>query len=328
VEDSYGSSHRERFSLKLRTRIAGTLVLAFVGSGVLLAQEPELVKEALQDFPPETVRVEYSNPAKLRKLPNYASLRQRYLGEQLRNLEESLAKLGVQENEVDELMTGWGKGGGKVADFYGLAEGRFDAQAIANRAATAKVKPVPMGGAASTSAYCLAGDGSTEPSCVVVLSNSLGAFGTLKSLGLILHARNGGSDTLAMDEHLKALAAEDTSEAPIWGVAVGPAVVDWFKHSMPGQDSLELDWSQAFADVQALAYTIDAADQVHLDLKLDCTTPQAAMNLRQLLDGLRSFQQLAWPTQHPNEPNPFRAVEVDSSGQRVNLKMTTPYPAA
>lgn len=301
-------------------------MFALVGSSCLVAQEPELVKEALQDFPPETVRVEYSNPAQLRKLPNYASLRERYLGEQLRNLEDSLAKLGVQENEVDELVTGWGKGGGKVADFYGLAEGRFDPQTIANRAASAKVKPVPMGGASSTSAYCVAGDAGAETTCVMVLSNSMGAFGTLKSLGSILHVRNGGSYTVAMDERLKALAGEDTSGAPIWGVAVGPAVVNWFKKLMPGQDSLELDWSQAFGDVQALAYSIDAAAQVHLNLKLDCTTPAAAMSLRQLLDGLQSFQRLAWPTQHPNEPNPFQAVEVDSSGQRVNLKMTTPYP--
>lgn len=297
------------------------------GSTALLAQEPELVKEALQDFPPETVRVEYSNPAKLRKLPNYSSLRQRYLGEQLRSLEESLAKLGVQEDEVDQLVTGWGKGGGKGADFYGLAEGRFDPQTIANRAASAGVKPVPLGGAASTSAYCLASEGGAEPTCVLVLSNSEGAFGTLKSLGSILQARNGAASTATMDQRLKALAEEDTSDAPIWGVAVGPAVVNWFKYLMPGQDSLELDWSQAFGDVRALAYSIDAAEQVHLALKLDCTTPAAAMSLRQLLDGLQSFQRLAWPTQHPHEPNPFQAVEVDSSGQRVNLKMTTPYPA-
>lgn len=309
-----------------RKYIVGALVATFVVGATLLAQEPELVKEALQDFPPGTVRVEYSNPAKLRKLPNYSSLRQRYLGEQLRTLEDSLAKLGVQEDAVDELVMGWGTGGGKGADFYGLAEGRFDPKAIANHAASAKVKPAPLGGAASTSAYCLATAEGAEPTCVLVLSNSEGAFGTLKSLGSILQARNGGSST-TVDERLKALAGEDTADAPIWGIAVGPAVANWFKYLMPGQDSLQLDWSQVFGDVQALTYSIDAAEQVHLALKLDCTTPAAAMSLRQLLDGLQSFQRLAWPTQHPNEPNPFQAVEVDSSGQRVNLKMTTPYPA-
>jgi hypothetical protein len=314
--------------LKVTTQAVVVIMAALLGVAGLEAQQPEVVKEAFEYFPPQTVRIEYSSPAKLRKLPNYTSLRQRYLGEQLRNLEASLAKLGVEETAVDELVTGWGKGGGKVADFYGLAEGHFDAQAIASRAAGAQIKPVPMGSGSAAGAYCLSGSAGVESTCVMVLSDSLGAFGTLKSLGSILHARNGGGYTVAMDEHLKALASEDTSEAPIWGVAVGPAVADWFKHSMPGQDSLELDWSQAFSTVEALSYSIDAAEQVHLDLKLDCTTPQAAANLRQVLDGLKSFQQLAWPSQHPNQPNPFQAVEVDSAGQRVNLKLTTPYPAA
>ena len=303
------------------------MLTALLAGGALKAQEQEIVKEALQYFPSQTVRIEYSNPAKLRKLLNYASLRQRYLGPQLQKLEKSLSKLGIQESAVDELALGWGTGGTE-SDLYGLAQGHFDAQAIARDAAGAGLKPVPMG-PALPNAYCLPSGSSSasDTTCVAVLGDSLGAFGSLKALSSILHARSGGGFTTSVDEHLKALAGEDKSEAPIWGVAVAPAIAAWFKTSMPGQESLELDWSQTFANVQALSYSVDAADQVHLDLRLDCTTPEAAMSLRQLLDGLRSFQQLAWPSQHPNQPNPFQAVEVDSAGQRVTLKLMTPYPA-
>ena len=42
-------------------------------------------------------------------------------------------------------------------------------------------------------------------------------------------------------------------------MAVGAGVSDWFKGSMPGQENLELDWSQAFSKVEALSYNVDAA---------------------------------------------------------------------
>ena len=51
----------------------------------------ELVKEALAGFPPETIRVEYSSPTKLRKISNYQSLRQRYQGPRLQKLETALS---------------------------------------------------------------------------------------------------------------------------------------------------------------------------------------------------------------------------------------------
>ena len=300
---------------------------ALLAASGLQAQE-KLVQEALQYFPPQTIHLEYSSPAQLRKLPNYSSLRARYLGPQLRKLEQSLTKLGIQESDVDVLVLGW-RTGGAEPDSYGLAEGRFDAKRIAQDAASAGFAPAPIAGLDGASAYCLS---DTQPpdsggTCVMVLSDSTGAFGSRQALASMLRARRGSASTAAWDERLKALASEEKSETPIWGVAVGPAIAQWFKNSMPGQDSLELDWSQAFAGVQALAYRINAADQVHLDLELECATPGAASSLRQLLDGLKGFQQLAWPSQHPNQPNPFQAVEVDSAGQRVNLKLTTPYPS-
>src|SRR5215471_17162393 len=82
------------FGLKVPSRIMPALATALFAAAGLQAQEQDIVKEALQFFPADTVHLEYSNPAKLRKLPNYASLRQRYLGAQLQKIEQSLGKLG------------------------------------------------------------------------------------------------------------------------------------------------------------------------------------------------------------------------------------------
>lgn len=279
----------------------------------------DLVKDALASFPPQTIRLEYSRPAKLRTLPNYAKLRQRYVGPRLRVLEESLAQLGVQEGDIDELVLGWQAGAGEM-DLSGLATGRFDSKAIADVAAARGLSPTVVG---EMPAYCFGAE--TAGSCVVILEKSLGAFGTLGSLGAMLEARSGRAASLGSDERFLKLTREVQAQAPIWGVAVGPAVADWFRGWMPAQGDLQLDWARAFETVEALIYSVDATEKVHLDVKLDCTTPEAATSMRQVLEGLKLFQQLAWQNQNPNRPNPFEAVEVDRNERRVQLKVTTAY---
>ncbi len=103
----------------------------------------DIVKEALASFPPQTIRVEYSRPAKLRELPNYQSLRTRYAAESLRSLETSLSKLGVEERSIDELVLGW-QASGTGMTLEGLAAGHFNPGDMARRAAAQKLTPVPL----------------------------------------------------------------------------------------------------------------------------------------------------------------------------------------
>ena len=49
--------------------IFGLSIAALAFAATLRGQD--LVKEALGSFPRDTIRLEYSNPAKLRTLPNY-----------------------------------------------------------------------------------------------------------------------------------------------------------------------------------------------------------------------------------------------------------------
>ena len=62
--------------------------------------------------------MEYSGLATLRTLPNYVNLRQRFTGPRLAGLETSLAQLGIQEGDIDELLLGW-KTGAKEMELYG-----------------------------------------------------------------------------------------------------------------------------------------------------------------------------------------------------------------
>ncbi|MFB3920511.1 MAG: hypothetical protein ACE145_02245 [Terriglobia bacterium] len=281
------------------------------------AQGQDLVKESLTGFSPQTVRIEYSRLSKLRTVPNYQSLRQRFVGPRLRALEESFAKLGVQEDDIDEIVLGW-RPGSSMMELEGMVAGRFNVREISNRASAAGVSPTTIGG---LPAFCLGTDSAAN--CVVVIQNSLGAFGPQESVASMLESRQGQAPGLATNERFAKLVNETRKDSPIWGVAIGDSVGDFFRAWMPTQGGL--DWSRAFQSVEALTYNINTGDRVSLDAKLDCDSPQSAQSTRQIFEGLKMFQQMAWQNTNPNKPNPFQAVEISQDDQRVTLRMTTNY---
>ncbi len=278
-----------------------------------------ILREALATFPTKTVRVEYSGLGTLRTLPIYVNLRQRLTGPRLQGMETSLAQLGIRESDIDELMLGW-QTSGKTLDLFGLAVGRFNARDIADRAAAMTLSSTMVAG---LPVYCLQASGAGT--CVVALEDTLGAFGTLPTLTAMLEARNSGAPTLNSDSHFVALTGEASKNVPIWGVAVGPAVEDWFKGWSPVQGSMKMDWGDLMKGIDSMIYTVATTDRVTLDVKLDGATPEAAARARQLLDGLRLAQRIAWQTQNAGRPNPFENMEVGLEGSRVTLGMTMPY---
>ncbi len=279
----------------------------------------DFVTTAMSGLPTQTMRVEYSSPSKLRKLPNYQSLRGKFLGPRLQQLESALDQIGIREDDVDDVMIGW-KPGDKEMDLYGYAFGHFDKAQVANRAAAQNLTPTPISG---QQAYCLtAGVAGT---CVVILENSLGAFGPLSSLTSLLEAHEGQAPNLNSDPRFTSLIGDVNKDAPIWGIALGGAVADWFGGWLSTQNNLKLDWGQVFQKVDSLTYTIDATDKVNLDLKLNCATPTDAATLRQVLDGLKMAQQLAWEAQNPGHPNPYTAMNVDVHDKQIGLQITMAY---
>jgi len=141
----------------------------------------------------------------------------------------------------------------------------------------------------------------------------------------MLEVRNGQATGLSIDERFTRRVQAARDRGAIWGVALGPAVGDWFKGWMPTPRVLQLDWPRVFQNVEALTYSVDAAESVSLDLRLDCTTAAAATSLRQLLDGLRLAQQMAWQNQNPNQPSPFEGAQIEASDRQVRFQVDLTY---
>jgi hypothetical protein len=296
----------------------GILAVTLVAlPGTVRAQD--LVSQALKGFPTDTIRLEFSSPAKLRSLPNYASLRQRYVGPKLRQLIDSLGQVGVSEDDISGLVLGWQPGSTEMT-LYGYATGHFSARTLADTAAQRSITPTQVEG---KQAYCL--EGGLAGTCVVVLGDTVGAFGSLTALTAMLDTLDNQTPSLGSDSRMSSLVSAAAKDASIWGVAVGPAVADWFRGWMPNQGSVKLDWDKVFADVSALTYSVTAGQDVTLSLKMNCKSSQSAASLRQVLEGLKLAQQLAWDYQNPGKENPYKAMNTGLDGDQVSLNLTTGY---
>ena len=115
--------------LSLRNfRNRASLFLAMCGALFLVYSTPArgqgIARDALASFPADTQQLAYTNLAELRNASDYAKLRGRLWGPQLRGFVEFLRDAGDDpEKDVDEVVLGW-----RTADttgFFGLANGRF-----------------------------------------------------------------------------------------------------------------------------------------------------------------------------------------------------------
>ena len=303
---------------RLRNLALGGALLAVTAAS---APAQDLVKEAMGTFPVDTERLEYSDTAKLRALPDYNTLHAKYLAPELRTLESQLATLGIRESAINQVALGWHIGGGRLT-MDGLASGQIDAQSMARQAAAQGMAATPMG---SVSAYCF---GNTDNSmCVAALGQSIGAFAQREELRAMLDVRSGQAPALNASQGFSALVERDRKDTPIWGVATGSAIEDAFQGWMPVQKNLPIDLATVFKNVESLAYSVQPTDRLHVSVEIACTSAEAASTLRQGFDELRLFQKVAWQQQYPNTPNPFDDLTVGANGRTVLLSLSTPYSA-
>ncbi|HEX5413122.1 MAG TPA: hypothetical protein VFZ27_14820 [Terriglobia bacterium] len=294
-------------------------ILALVSGATPLSGQ-NLVANALSSFPTDTIRLEFSSPATLRKLPNYASLREHYMGPRLKELEDSMAELGVKDADIDQLVLGWN--GGSDQNLYGFVGGTFRSSVLDARAAERSLPSQQIGG---KTGYCV-GAG-LETQCVVVLSPTEGAFGTLATLSQIMQALNGGGDSIGSNDSFAKAVKQEQTDAPIWGVAVASAVASWFKGWMPRQSAVDMDWTKVFQGVDALGYNIQTGSDIQLNLAMFCKSEDYAGSLRQMLEGLKLAQQIAWQNQYPSKTNPFQKMELSQRGSQIGINLVADYSA-
>jgi hypothetical protein len=277
-----------------------------------------LVREALGRFPHSTSHFEVCDLARMRSLPSYAALRQRFMGGDVQQLAASLATLGVRDEDIDRLAIGAGPGPLGL-QLYGVAQGRFDLRTITTGAQAAGIEPLRING---FTVYCFGS--STNPPCIAILNEARGVFGTRDMVDFMLYATD-GTDSLAKDPAVSARAARPPADATIWGMATGPAVAEWVRVVMPMPEEGQSSIAPALANVVSISYEVRAGQKMVLTADLTCTSAEGAAGLRQSLDTVRLLQQIAWKMLHPDAPNPYAELAFRSQGAQVLVNATMDY---
>lgn len=295
------------------------LVISFVGIAVVLIstslRRQDLVKEALASFPRGTIRIDCSSLSGLRTLPSYEALRHRYGGVRLKSWETLFSELGVHEDDIDEFVLGWSPSA-KGAEVSGLASGRFKPRDIARSAVAHGHPRVAIGGKL---VFCVTRAGEA---CLMPLGASRAAIGTRASLNGMTSVRQESVPSLASDERVSRLVAQARSQEPIWGVAVGQGVAEWFQSWTSREKGMQSDWSRTLQGVESLSYSVAATEKVRLDVRMNCITPEEATRIHQIFEGFKLAQRLAWQDRHPDLNNPFQALEISSNSSQTVISLT------
>ncbi len=277
--------------------------------------QAEIIAESLLSFPAKTESVEYDNLYALRRLPNYAALRQRFTGKPLEDAKAALGKLDIEENQVHEVVLG-----NSSDAFYGLMSGAFSATAANKSAKKNRIWPRVVN---TERVYCPKGT-----SCLVFLEDSLAAFGTFDQLKLILEARLGSIARLASNRTLSVLMNGTQSRAPVRGVVYGGQLNAVLADTLLDQSGLNLDWKKFSSNISALAYSVFMDGKAHVAAKLECTSTATAALIRQVLSALAGVESVATKVGKDPASMPFENLQVSTSGNLVDLKMDTPLPTS
>lgn len=262
----------------------------------------EIVSEAMLAFPAQTESIEYDNLYELRRLPNYNTLKQRFAGKQLDDAKAALAKLGVNELQVHEIVMGTGPGG-----FYGLVAGTFSGAQAVKSAQRSGIGPHI---ADNEKIFCPQGT-----SCVVFLEDSLAAFGALEQVKSILETRLGVTPRLSSNATVSSLMNGTQTRFPVRGVVYGSQLSSVIGEALQDESGLHIDWSQFTSNISAFSYSVSMDSKAHVVAKLLCKSPTTAGVLRQMLGVLGKVGAAG-----------FQNVEVSTAGDLVDLKMDTPLP--
>jgi hypothetical protein len=259
--------------------------------------QAQIISEALTSFPSRTDFIEYDNLARLRELPDYDKLRQRFSAKPLEQAKAALAKLDIQEDQVDELVLGT-----SPDELYGIAAGTFNGELAARVALKHRLLPLPV---EDNQIYC-PGTGT----CVAFLQDNIAAFGNPTQLQTMLQTRLGLIAQLSSNRALSNLMNSTQSRALVRGVALGNQIHSVVESSLPGLSAAQLDWSALSSAVTMFAYSIDIDSKAHVTATLDCTSSTATFLLRQLLNAFSTVQ----------------AMQISSAANTIEVKLDTPLP--
>ena len=283
-------------------------IVTFIAFLTIQPLSADIVAEGLLVFPAQVQSLEYANIAQLRTSPLYAQLRRQTAGTTLDSVKSMLAKLGMQEERIQEVVLGTSPNG-----IYGLISGDFTSTQILKEALRQGIKTRVEGG---EKAACL-----SDEMCFVFLEEATLAFGTIDQVRAMLEARQGTIGRLASNSELVHLIEGVNRSSSIIGVASGKMLTELLGGPLHTSIGPGLDKLRSVTGVSAFVYTISLGEASRITASLICETERSAALLRQLLGGLAEIQLRIQPSLSNKDRVSPQSLSVSGTGRMVTLNI-------
>jgi hypothetical protein len=311
---------------KVRRRpLTGTLVVAILGVVGLLCPAPSraqiVARESLATFPADTVQLAYLNLAQLRTLPEYAQIRRRFLGRQLRDFQDFLRTTGTDpDRDVDEVVLGWrGETAGQTG-FFGIAEGNFQPAQVQQFFVRYKL---PIRERAGVQLYAF-GSGEDRDDLFFCFPGPTSAlFGRREDLDALFDVRAGSRPALDSNSTMVNWEAELEGSAPQWGITTGKVAANNAIGWLAGGGKLEVDPGVIVNLIKAVLYRVEWSSGVTTRASVVCQSAEAATTLSKLLTLWRDSN----PQTSTSVATFLQGLEVDANGPRIELSASGPIGA-
>lgn len=288
----------------MRERFGIYIAIVLLGSWFPTALRAELLSQALHTFPAGTRSFEYDNLAKLRSLPDYATLRAEYSGPSLDRVKTVFSQLGITEQSIQEILTGTGSTGS-----YGLVSGNFGAVRSGGR--------IPKPGLHSMLIQTERAQCSNAGVCVLFLDDSVAVFGRASDLLAMLQARRGAAPSLNTNAPISTLLSKADLTAPVIGLAPGSQLSTWIGDSIP--KSLLSDSSRILSSIRLFQFSVKFDQKAHLTANLECVSSVAAVSLRESLAAISALHSLVANFSDGASSTQFENLTASSNENFVRL---------
>lgn len=282
-------------------------------------------RDALSNFPTDTLQIVYSDLKQLRALPDYRRIRQWIFSQQLRSFEDFLRAAGTDpEKNVDEVTLGW-RGDPQNSAFFGLAEGTLDPDRMHDFAAQQKITTQQYGG------YELFPFNSSQNRAdlfFVFFDSYSAAFGRLDDLKALLDVRVSARPPLNSVVEFSNGEAELEGTAPQWGIARGAAAANQAAPWLTGGAKSPIDPKAFLSAVQYVLYRFDWASGFSMHMSVLCKDDKSASDLAKMLVFVRSVRPSTNATSSAASAALFQGMDIQANESRVEVKASVPADIA
>lgn len=281
-----------------------------------------IARQALSSFPSDTQQIAYSNIAQLRVLPDYPQIRQKLLTRQLRDFQEFLRSMGTDpDKDVDEVVLGWRGQPADAAGFFGLAEGRFQAERIRDFYARSQL---PTRAYAGLDLYAFGSGEDPADLYFVFLNSSTAAFGRLNDLKALLDVRAGLQMALDSNSAFVNWQAELEGTAPQWGVSSAKGAANQAAPWLGAGGKPPVDATALLGPVEAVLYRVEWSNGFSTQISVLCHNPENSGAMAQLLTLWRDSRQASAAGLTPAMAAFLQGLEIQANGSRLELRGSGP----